>query len=135
MVETFDLRRRHERAVTAPDGRTALRRMVEFLGILNERLDAIGWVLEEAQHLDEAFGRDWRRRVVGIRGTIERDVVTRLHREGSLRDGWTVPTATDLFLALTALGTWREFIRELAWTPTRYVSRVTRLIETSLLQT
>jgi AcrR family transcriptional regulator len=135
MVERFEPQVRHQRVLEAPDGRTALREMVEFLGFMNEQLDSIGWVLEEAQHLDKAFGRDWRRRVVGMQDAIESGVVTRLSDEGSLRKEWSVPEATDLFVAITTLGAWRELTRELGWTPSQYVSNAVRLLETSLLST
>jgi AcrR family transcriptional regulator len=65
MVEAFDVHARYQRIVEAPDGRAATEAMVEHLGFVNGKLDSIGWVLEETQHLDEAFGRDWRRRVIG----------------------------------------------------------------------
>lgn len=134
MVETYELRERHQAVLDAPDGSTAIERMVEFLGELNEKLDSIGWVLEEAQHLDEAFGRDWRQRVVGIRDTIQTNVVARLDDEHSLRHEWTVSDATDLMLVVTTLGTWRELTRELSWTPAQYTENAVRLIKTSLLE-
>ena len=133
MVETFDVHSLHQQVIEAPDGRMAIERMVGFLGSLNGRLDTIGWVLEEAQHLDEAFGRDWRRRVIGLREAIETDVIKRLADEGSLRPEWSVSDAADLLLAVTTLGAWRELTRELGWTPEQYTENVTRLIETSLL--
>jgi AcrR family transcriptional regulator len=133
MVEAFDIRSHHQRVVDADDGRAAIEMMVRFLGELNRRLDTIGWVLEEAQHLNEAFGRDWRRRVEGLRAAIETDVVRRLTDEGLLRPGWTVADAADLFLAVTTLGAWRELTRELGWTPDQYIENITRLIGISLL--
>jgi AcrR family transcriptional regulator len=133
MVETYDVQRFHAEVVDSPDGVTAVERMVEFLGRLNERLDKISWVLEEAQHLDAGFGRDWRRRVAGLRDSIESDVITRLEGEGSLRPEWSVPDATDLFLAITTLGTWRELTRELGWSPSEYMDNAARIILTSLV--
>lgn len=133
MVETFDLHGLHRRVLEASNGRLAIKKMVDFLGSLNGRLDTIGWVLDEAQHLDESFGRDWRRRVIGLREAIETDVIKRLADEGSLRAEWSVSDAADLFLAVTTFGAWRELTRELGWTPEQYAENVTRLIETSLL--
>jgi AcrR family transcriptional regulator len=133
MVETFDLHQRHSLVVDASDGATALRRMVEFLGSMNQRLDSIGWVLEEAQFLDDAFGRDWRQRVAGLRAAIESEVISRLAHEGSLREGWEVSDAADLFIAVTTLGTWRDMTRELGWTPEQYIENVTRLLSQSLI--
>lgn len=133
MIESFDLHRRYEEVTGAADGREALVRMVSFLATMNARLDTIGWVLEEAQHLDEEFGRDWKQRVTGVRGVIERDVVDRLASEGLLRSEWTTSDATDLIVALTTLGSWRELTRELGWNVDEYCSNVVRILETSLL--
>ncbi|HEY5578309.1 MAG TPA: TetR/AcrR family transcriptional regulator [Acidimicrobiia bacterium] len=134
MVESFDLHNRHAQVTEAPDGRAAIERMVDLLGFIDGQLDSIGWVLEEAQHLDEAFGEDWRHRVLGLRQTIERDVIARLDEEGALRPEWSVPDATDLMLAVTTLGTWRDLTRELGWRPREYTDNITRLLETSLLR-
>lgn len=133
MVETYDVHRLHQRVLDARNGPTAIDRMVEFLGQLNEKLDTIGWVLEEAQHLDEAFGRDWRRRVAGLRESIESDVIARLSEEGTLRPEWSVSDATDLFLAITTLGTWRELTGELGWSRGQYTKNAIRIIRTALL--
>jgi len=133
MVETFDLTRRFAQVTEAPNGRAAAARMIDFLSSMNGRLDAIGWVLEEAQHLDEAFGRDWRRKTLGLREVIEDDVIMRLSEEGSLRDVWSIEDATDLVLAVTTLGTWRELTRELGWTPEQYSENVTRVLMNSLI--
>ncbi len=134
MVERFDLGRLYAEVTAAPHGRAAIRPMVRFLGSTNSRLDSIGWVLEEAQHLDEAFGEEWRRRVLGLAEVIERDVISRLRREGSLRAGWSVADATDLMLAMTTLGAWRELTRELGWSASDYVENMVRLLEISLLE-
>ncbi len=133
MVETFEVHSRHQDVIDAPDGAAAIERMVEFLGFMNERLDSIGWVLEEAQHLDEAFGADWHRRVSGLREAIKHDVIERLDDEKSLRPEWSVDEAANLFLAITTLGAWRELTRELGWTPGGFTENATRLIRTSLL--
>lgn len=135
MVETFDVRRLHQRVLDSPNGPAALDRMVEFLGSLNQRLDTISWVLEEAQHLDDDFGRDWRRRVAGLRDSIETDVISRLAQEGKLRPSWSVSDATDLFLAVTTLGAWRELTRELGWSPAQYTDNTIRMVRTALLET
>lgn len=134
MVEAFDLKARHQTVVDAPDGNSAIERMVGFLSELNQHLDSIGWVLEEAQHLDEGFGRDWRRRVAGLRDAIETEVIGRLESEQALRPEWSRSEATDLFLAVTTLGAWRELTGELGWTATEYTRNVTRMIEKCLLR-
>lgn len=134
MVESFEINQRYSEVTEAVDALTAMEKMVGFLGFMNERLDSIGWVLEEAQYLDEAFGEDYRRRVSGLRAAIETDTIIRLADEGLLRPEWSTSDATDLFLALTTLGTWRELTRELGWTPAEYEATTLRLLRTSLLR-
>lgn len=134
MVESFEINQRYSEVTEAVDALTAMEKMVGFLGFMNERLDSIGWVLEEAQYLDEAFGEDYRRRVSGLRAAIETDTIIRLADEGLLRPEWSTSDATDLFLALTTLGTWRELTRELGWTPAEYEATTVRLLRTSLLR-
>jgi hypothetical protein len=41
--------------------------LIEVLSTLNGLVDRFGWLLDGAQHLDDAFGRDWRNRVRGTR--------------------------------------------------------------------
>lgn len=133
MVETFDVHVRYQRVVEAPDGRSAIERMVDHIGFISGKLDSIGWVLEETQHFDEAFGRDWRARVIGLREAIQHDVIERLAVEGSLRSEWSVSEAANLFLAVTTLGSWRDLTRELSWSPEDYTANITQLLKTSLL--
>jgi len=133
MVETFDLRRRHQRVLDAPNGSQAIDRMVEFQSELNQRLNTVGWVLEEAQHLDAGFRRDWKRRMAGLRDTIETDVILRLAEEGTLRPEWAIADATNLFLTVTTFGSWRELTRELGWSSAHYTKNAIRMIKTSLL--
>jgi len=133
MVETFDVHARYRLVQEAPDGVTAIRALVDHLGFMNSKLDTIGWVLEEAQHLDQAFGQDWQRRVVGLREAIESDVIGRLVSEGSLRTPWSVTDAADLFLSVTTLGTWRDLTLGLGWTPEEYTNNITRILEAGLM--
>ena len=60
-------------------------------------------------------------------------MISRLDEEQSLRPEWSVSDASDLFLAITSLGSWRELTRELGWTSHQFKENATRLIETSLL--
>jgi hypothetical protein len=64
---------------------------------------------------------------------IEHEVIMRLSEEGSLKEGWSIEDATDLVLAVTTLGAWRELTRELRWTPEQYSENVTRLLINSLI--
>lgn len=132
MVESFELRPRSDAVIEAADGRQAVERLVEFMAALNLHLDEIGWVLEEAQHLDEAFGRDWHNRTRGLRDFTLRHVARRLADEGSLRQPWTADDACDLILGLTNLGTWRTFVRDLDRSGEAYTEAITRMIRTSL---
>lgn len=135
MDETYEFEARYERVTAAADGVLALEEMVEFMTELNVRLDDIGWVLEEVQYLDEAFGQDYQRRVSGLREAIQTDVVSRLFDEGHLRPEWNISDASDLFLITTTYGTWRELTRELGWAPTQYARQASQLLKTALLIT
>lgn len=133
MEDTFDFGGRYQQVTEAADGVQAIEEMVEFLTELNSRLDRVGWVLEEVQYLDEAFGEDYRRRVTGLREAIRNDVISRLSDEGRLRPEWTLEQATDLFLITTTYGTWRELTRELGWTAHRYSRDAIQILNTALL--
>lgn len=133
MEASFELKNKHQQILRAASGLEALDRMVGFMAELNLRLDTIGWVFEEAQYLDDAFGRDYRRRVSGLREAIQDGVTARLAREGLMDQRWTVSDATDLFLATTTYGSWRDLTRELGWTTEQYTESVGRLLRTALL--
>ena len=133
MHVTFQFEARYQRVTDAPDGIRAMEEMLEFMTELNMRLDKIGWVLEEVQYLDEAFGRDYRQRVSGLREAIRNDVITRLSDEGHLRPEWNIPEATDLFLISTTYGTWKELTREIGWAPLEYARNTIRILGTALL--
>ena len=128
MVTSFGLRELSDAVVGAPDGRMAVRRIVEFMYQLDSRLSEIGWLLEEAQHLDEAFGDDWRNRTRGLQGFIHDHVTGRLAADGLLRNPWVADDAADLILGLTDLGTWRTYVRDLGWSESDYTSKVTAMI-------
>lgn len=132
MVSSFGLRERSDAVVAATDGVAAVERIVGFMYQLDFRLAEIGWVLEEAQHLDDGFGNDWRNRARGLRDFIEQHVAERLRSEGRLRAPWSVDDATDLVLGLTDLGTWRTFVRDLGWSESDYVGRLTGMILAAL---
>ncbi len=133
MSETYEFEARYQQVTGAADAIRAIEEMVEFMTELNIRLDKIGWVLEEVQYLDEAFGQDYQQRVTGLREAIQNDVIIRLSSEGHLRPEWDIPDATDLFLINTTYGTWKELTRELGWTPTQYTQHANRLLKTALL--
>lgn len=132
MVESFGLESLSQAVVAAPDGREAVARLVEFVYTLNLRLEEVGWVLEEAQHIDEAFGRDWRHRTKGLRDFIREKVVSRLAGEGVLGERWSVESASDLIIGLTNLGTWRIYVRDLGWSRRRYIESLTAMIVAGL---
>ncbi len=132
MVSSFGLRELSDAVIEAGDGRTAVKRVVTFMYQLNGRLTEVGWVLEEAQHLDEGFGIDWRNRTRGLQGFIREHVTGRLATEQTLRGPWTTDDAADLILGLTDLGTWRTYVRDLGWSESDYVSNLTGMILSAL---
>lgn len=133
MQERFGLEQVYQKVVEAGSGSEALPLMVDFFGALNRGLDEAGWVLEEAQYLDEAFGEDWRGRSAALRGLVT-DLMVRLSEEKVLRKVWDIERATDLFSSLTSFGAWREFNRESGPGSTGWERRITDLVERALLE-
>lgn len=111
-----------ERVEQSASASERLRGLIEVLATLNGHVDRISSLFEEAQHLDEAFGRDWRNRVRGTRDYI-RATVERVAADHGLSQGWDVENATDLVFAVTSLGTWRELTRDLGWSHQQFVHR------------
>jgi len=133
MQERLGLEQLYQGVVEAPSGVEALPLMVGFFGALDRGLDEAGWVLEEAQYLDEAFGKDWRGRTAALRGLV-RDLMIRLSAEKVLREVWDIEGATDLFSSLTSFGAWREFNRESAQVSARWEETITDLVKRALIE-
>lgn len=120
--ETYGVHSMVDRIEQAPSAAEGLYRLIEVLATLNGHVDKVGWLFDEAQHLDEAFGRDWRDRVRGtleyIRATLEKMVGDR-----GLAEGWDVENAAEFVFAVTSLGTWRDLTRDLGWSEQQFVER------------
>lgn len=112
-----------ERVTGARTPAQRLRRLVDLLATLNGHVDRVGWLFDEAQHLDEAFGRDWRNRARGVRAFIEQQVRA-VAEAGALDPRWDVAGATDFVFAVTSLGSWRELTRDLGLSNRAYLQRV-----------
>lgn len=133
MQEVFDIETVYNGVLESPTGVDALGLIAEFFTLLNSKLDSIGWVLEEAQYLDEGFGNDYREKAQGLRQTLHH-FASRLQDEGVLRVAWSVDGATDFLVALTTLGTWRDLTRDFNWTADEYRDRLLDWLRIALLE-
>jgi hypothetical protein len=105
--------------------------LIEVLSTLNGLVDRFGWLLDGAQHLDDAFGRDWRNRVRGTRDYI-RSIVERIVGDQGFAEGWDVESASDFVFAVTSLEPWRDLTRDLGWSQQEFVDRAHGWAETIL---
>lgn len=118
----------HEMVASLEETDSPLERMrgvIEVLTTLNGHVDQVGWLFEEAQHLDEAFGRDWRNRARGTRDWIRAQVEM---VSDHLAAGWDVESAADFVYSVTSLGAWRDLTRDLGWTRDEYVASTFRWV-------
>lgn len=130
--ETLGLSDLFESVKEASTGADALARMIELHSIYTPKIDSIAQVLEAAQHEDAALEAAWRNRMEGRRRSHEW-IIRWIADDGDLADGWTVSSATDLFLTVTMPGPWRELTAS-GWTAEEYTERITRLLERALIK-
>jgi AcrR family transcriptional regulator len=82
----------------------------------------VGRALEAAATNGDEGGVAWHDRMADLR-EVFRVALERVHREGRLADGWTVPAATDWVWARSHLATWQHLVGERGWPPDDYVER------------
>ena len=115
-----------------PTGVESLQRWIQTMSWYTAKIDRVTQVLESSQYQDEALAAAWRDRM-GRRQQHLRSIVERIAAEGRLAAGWSVDTAVELLYVVTMPGPWREFTRELGWTPEQYTQHLTRLVRSALL--
>lgn len=96
-------------------------------------IDGVARVLEAEQYDDADLGAAWRDRMRVRRG-VHLEMARKIADLGDLDDGWTAQAAGDTFYAVTLPSVWRETTRELGWTSTDYVQRLSRLLRRGLLR-
>lgn len=135
------VRHAHEKLVTrehmrrlegAPSGLMALCTWISLQARMNPGVWPVACSLEAVRRSDPDAERGWQDRQMH-RLEECRHIVKRLRREGMLKDGITLQTATDLLWSVTSLRTWEELVLERGWTAARYEQRLTQLLSDALL--
>lgn len=131
LVRHADEQRGLEREVRkireASNAVAALREMVAVHARMNPGIWAAARAVDAVRRTDQAAERSWQDR---LKYRLEgcRQLVARLHNEGSLRRGLDSSVAADLLWTLTSLRTWEDLVLERGWSARRYQTHVTALL-------
>jgi len=99
---------------------------VEFWGNYIPEIYGIARTLLAARDTDEAVAAAWEDRM-GVVHEACRDIIGRLHRDGTLAAGWSLEEAADLLWTMLSIRNWESLTIERGWPNDRYVSRVQEL--------
>src|ERR687889_982861 len=111
-VRGLDERLRLYRATTA--GVERLEAFVEFWGNYIPEIYGIARALLAARETDEAVAAAWDDRMGVVREAC-RDIIERLHRDGTLVEGWTLDEAGEMLWSLLSIGNWENLTLERGW--------------------
>ncbi len=64
---------------------------------------------------------------LGVGGEVCRDIIERLHRDGTLAPGWSREEAADLLWTMLSIRNWESLTLERGWPTSRYVARMQEL--------
>jgi AcrR family transcriptional regulator len=123
-VRGLDERLRRYRAVES--GVERLEAFVEFWGNYIPEIYGIARALLAARETDEAVAAAWDDRMGVVREAC-RDIIERLHRDGTLAPGWSGEEAADLLWTRLSIRNWESLTLERGWPTSRYVSRMQEL--------
>jgi AcrR family transcriptional regulator len=123
-VRELDVRLRRYRAATG--GVERLEAFVEFWGNYIPEIYGIARTLMAARETDEAVAAAWDDRM-GVVHEACRNIVERLHRDGTLAPGWSLEEAADLLWTMLSIRNWESLTVERGWTTDRYVGRMQEL--------
>ena len=116
-VRGLDERLRRYRAATG--GVERLEAFVEFWGNYIPEIYGIARALLAARETDEAVAAAWDDRMGVVREAC-RDIIERLHRDGTLAPGWAREEAADLLWTMLSIRNWEPHARaRLAHQPVR----------------
>jgi AcrR family transcriptional regulator len=117
----------------ARSGTDALDRAIRAVGTISPKVYGLARVLDAARNTDPAAEAAWQNRM-----TIRRDgiaaVMGRVDREGHLKAGWTVATATDLVLTMLSIQSYQQLVRESGWSVAEFVERTTETLRATLIR-
>src|ERR687897_615330 len=130
-VRGLDERLRLYRATTA--GVERLEAFVEFWGNYIPEIYGIARALLAARETDEAVAAAWDDRMGVVREAC-RDIIERLHRDGTLAPGWSREEAADLLWTMLSIRNWESLTLERGWPPNRYVARMQELTKRAFVR-
>jgi len=130
-VRGHDERLRCYRAATA--GVERLEAFVEFWGDYIPEIYGIARALLAARETDQAVAAAWDDRMGVVREAC-RDIIERLHRDGTLAPGWSLDEAADLLWTMLSIRNWESLTVERGWSTDRYVGRMQDLTKRAFVQ-
>jgi AcrR family transcriptional regulator len=99
---------------------------IEFWGNYVPEIHGIARALMAARETDEAVAAAWDDRM-GVVYEACRDIVERLHRDGTLAPGWSLDEAADLLWTMLSIHNWESLVPERGWPVEQYVARMQEL--------
>ena len=99
---------------------------VEFWGNYVPEIHGIARALMAARETDEAVAAAWDDRM-GVVYEACRDIVERLHRDGTLARGWSLDEAADVLWTMLSIHNWESLVLERGWPVEQYVGRMQEL--------
>jgi AcrR family transcriptional regulator len=130
-VRGLDERLRRYRAVTS--GMERLEAFVEFWGNYIPEIHGIARALLAARETDEAVAAAWDDRM-GVVHDACRNIVERLHHDGTLAPGWSLEEAADLLWTMLSIRNWESLTLERGWSTSRYVDRMQELTKRAFVR-
>src|SRR5215213_6751741 len=130
-VRGLDERLRRYRAATT--GVERLEAFVEFWGNYIPEIYGIARALLTARETDEAVAAAWDDRMGVVREAC-RNIVDRLHRDGTLAPGWAGEEAADLLWTMLSIRNWENLTLERDWPAGRYVGRMQELTKRAFVR-
>jgi AcrR family transcriptional regulator len=130
-VRGLDERLRRYRAVES--GVERLEAFVEFWGNYIPEIYGIARALMVARETDEAVAAAWDDRM-GVVHEACRNIVERLHRDGTLAPGWLLGEAADLLWTMLSIRNWESLTVERGWSTSRYVGRMQELTKRAFVR-
>src|SRR5215212_1847919 len=117
----------------ASGGVERLEAFVEFWGNYIPEIYGIVRALLAARETHEAVAAAWDDRM-GVVHDACRNIVERLHRDGTLAPGWSLEEAADLLWTMLSIRNWENLTIERSWSTSRYVGRMQELTKRAFVR-
>jgi AcrR family transcriptional regulator len=121
-----------ERVARQPHGGEALGLFIELWAAYLEEIGEISRAIEHLAQTDADAASAWEDRMDGFRSVCGL-LVKRLQKDEALAHGWSPADAADLMWTTLSISTWRALTRGRQWSQARYVQRMWRHLERSLV--